>query len=204
MRYMPIFVDLAGKSVLLVGAGRVALRRSRQLLDAGARLTVIATDIDSEFKSMAGIELIERPVQDGDVTARYRLVIAATDSTAVNSMISAECERLGILCNRCDDFSQGSFVCGGTLSRGPVLCATMAGGVPEVAKFLNAKIDGLMTPGFIELASLLAELRPAIKASQKQGQRVRDFIFSFTNDKTIARIEREGCDKLREEILACL
>lgn len=204
MRYMPIFVDLAEKSVLLVGAGRVALRRARQLLEAGARLTVIAPQINEEFSALQGVELIERPVVAADILMQYRLVIVATDQTAVNEMVSEECERLHILCNRCDDFVQGDFVCGGTVARGPVISATMAGGVPEVAKFLNAKVACLMTPGFGELATLLAELRPAIKASPKQGGRVREFIFGLVNDQIIARIEREGCEKLREEIMACL
>ncbi|NLF96414.1 MAG: bifunctional precorrin-2 dehydrogenase/sirohydrochlorin ferrochelatase [Candidatus Riflebacteria bacterium] len=202
MRYMPIFIDLEAKPVLVVGAGPVALRRARQLLDAGARVTVIAPTFVAEFRELAGVELIERPVQIDDVLADYRLVIVATDNQDVNAMISDECAELGILCNRCDSFAEGSFVCGNVLRRGPVTCATMAGGVPEIARYLNRKIDGLISPALVELASLLVELRPAIKTS-RPGQ-TRDFIAGLVNDETIARIELEGIDKLREEIMACL
>lgn len=202
MRYMPIFVDLYQKNVLLVGAGRVALRRARQLLEAGARLTVIAPQISPEFRQIAEIELLERVVQAADVTLKFRLVIAATGSNAVNKMISTECERLDVLCNRCDDFIKGSFVCGNTTARGPVISSSMAGGVPEVAKFINKKIENLLSPGLIGLATLLVELRPAIKSARPEG--VRDFIAGLVNEETIARIEREGCEKLREEIMACL
>lgn len=202
MRYMPIFIDLEAKPVLIIGAGPVALRRARQLLDAGARVTVIAPAVIAEFRELAGIELIKRPVQIDDVSADYRLVIVATDNQDVNAMISDECADKGILCNRCDDFAEGSFVCGNTLRRGPVTCATMAGGVPEIARYLNRKIAGLMSPALVELASLLVELRPAIKAA-RPGQ-TRDFIAGLVNDETIARIELEGIDKLREEIMACL
>ncbi len=202
MKYMPIFVDLEAKPVLIVGAGPVALRRARQLLEAGARVTVIAPSIIAKFRELAGVELVERPVQIEDVSTHYCLVIVATDNSDVNAMISDECADLGILCNRCDSFAEGSFVCGNTLRRGPVTCATMAGGVPEIAKYLNKKIEGLMSPALIELASLLVELRPLIKAS-RSGQ-VREVIADLVNDGTIARIEREGIDKLREEIIACL
>jgi siroheme synthase-like protein len=188
--------------VLIVGAGPVALRRARQLLEAVARVTVIAPSVIAEFRELAGVELVERPVQIEDVSAGYRLVIVATDSEDVNAMISDECAELGILCNRCDNFIEGSFVCGNTLRRGPVTCATMAGGVPEIAKYLNQKIDGLMSPALIELASLLVELRPLLKAA-RPGQ-TRDLIAGLVNDATIVRIEREGIDKLREEITACL
>ena len=141
-------------------------------------------------------------MQIEDVSSDYRLVIAATDNADVNAMISDECADLGILCNRCDDFSEGSFVCGNTLRHGPITCATMAGGVPEIAKYLNRKIDTLISPAIVELASLLVELRPLIKAA-RPGQ-TRDFIAALVNDETIARIEREGIAKLREEITACL
>lgn len=202
MKYMPIFIDLCQKNVLLIGAGQVALRRARQLIEAGACLTVVALQFNPEFRLMAGVKLLERSAQAADVTSQFRLVIAATDSNAVNTMISNECERLGVLCNRCDDFVKGSFVCGSTLARGPVISATMAGGVPEVAKFISNRIENLLTPGLIELAALLLELRPAIKAARPEG--ARDFIAGLVKDETLARIEREGCDKLREEIMAWL
>lgn len=202
MKYMPVFINLEAKPVLIVGAGQVALRRARQLIDVGARVTVIAPSIIAEFRELAGVELVERLVQIEDVSTHYRLVIVATDNEDVNHMISDECAQRNILCNRCDSFAEGSFVCGNTLRRGPVTCATMAGGVPEIAKYLNQKIDALMTPALIELASLLVELRPLIKAA-RPGQ-VRDVIANLVNDETIARIEREGIDKLREEIMACL
>ena len=202
MKYMPIFVDLEAKPVLIVGAGPVALRRARQLLEAGARVTVIAPSIIAEFRELAGVELVERPVQIEDVSTHYRLVIVATDDSDVNAMISDECADLGILCNRCDSFAEGSFVCGSNLRRGPVTCATMAGGVPEIAKYLNNKIDVLMSPAFVELASLLVELRPALKIA-RPGQ-IRELFAGLVNDETIARIEREGTNKLREEIMACL
>lgn len=202
MRYMPIFIDLEAKPVLVVGAGPVALRRARQLLEAGARLTVIAPTFIDEFRELAGVELIERPVQSEDVSTHYRLVIVATDNADVNAMISDECAGLGILCNRCDSFAEGSFVCGNVLRRGPVTCATMAGGVPEIAKYINLKINSLLTPALIELATLLVELRPAIKDARQE--QTRELIASLVSDETIARIEREGTAKLREEIMACL
>ncbi len=117
-------------------------------------------------------------------------------------MISDECAELGILCNRCDSFAEGSFVCGNVLRRGPVTCATMAGGVPEIAKYINLKINSLLTPALIELATLLVELRPAIKDARQEQP--RELIASLVSDEPIARIERDGTANLREEIMACL
>jgi uroporphyrin-III C-methyltransferase/precorrin-2 dehydrogenase/sirohydrochlorin ferrochelatase len=202
MKYFPVFIDLVGKKVLIVGGGQVALRRARQLLAAEARVTLVAPLVLAEFRDLVGVDLVERPVEITDVSKDYCMVIVATDNERVNAMVSDKCKELGILCNRCDNFSEGSFVCGCSLVREPLVCAVMAGGVPEMAKYVSARIDELLSPSMLALAGLLAELRPAIKAA-KPGE-VGQFIAGLVNDETLARIEREGVSVLREEILACL
>jgi uroporphyrin-III C-methyltransferase/precorrin-2 dehydrogenase/sirohydrochlorin ferrochelatase len=202
MKYFPVFIDLVGKKVLIVGGGQVALRRARQLLAAEARVTLVAPLVLAEFRDLVGVDLVERPVEITDVSKDYCMVIVATDNERVNAMVSDICEKLGILCNRCDNFREGSFVCGCSLLREPLVCTVMAGGVPEMAKYLSARIDKLLSPSLLALAGLLVELRPAIKAA-RPGE-VGTFIARLVNDETLARIEREGISSLREEILACL
>jgi len=56
----------------------------------------------------------------------------------------------------------------------------------------------------IELSRLLAELRPAIKASKLLQGSHNEFIASWVNEETLARLRDENSDNLRQEILACL
>jgi uroporphyrin-III C-methyltransferase/precorrin-2 dehydrogenase/sirohydrochlorin ferrochelatase len=49
---LPIFLNLSGRDVVLVGAGRVAAGKLRQLLAAGARVTVVAPEIGDEVAAL--------------------------------------------------------------------------------------------------------------------------------------------------------
>lgn len=204
MRYMPLFIDLHNREVLLIGGGKVALKRGRQYVEAGARLRVIAPEILPEFAGMPGVTLVQRGATASDVTNEYFMVVIASSNSEVNEIIAAECERLGLLFNRSDLFTAGNFINGSTIARGEIICSTVSGGVPAISQFLQQKIGQLVTPELVELATLLSELRPAIKESEKlQGSR-HEFIASWVNDETLARLRDEGSENLRQEILACL
>jgi len=93
----PILVDLLGKDVLVVGAGRRGLRETRELLARGARVRVISSRFDAEFDGLP-VERIERTWRPGD-EGRARLVVAATPDPAVNREVFANCSQQRILCH---------------------------------------------------------------------------------------------------------
>ena len=67
MAYFPFFVDLNGKTGLIVGGGAVALRKARKLLPYGPRLTVAAPEIRPEFRELEAVELRRRPFAAADL-----------------------------------------------------------------------------------------------------------------------------------------
>ena len=204
MRYMPIFVDLHDRDILIIGGGRVALRRGRQYLEAGSKLTIIAPEILPEFRDMPGITMIERGAAVSDVSNKFFMVIIASNNSEVNELIGAECQRLGLLFNRSDSFVDGNFINGSSVVNGEIICSTVSGGVPAISQYLQKKIEQLVTPELAELASLLADLRPAIKNSKILQGSPQEFIASWVNDETLARLRDESRENLRQEILACL
>ena len=75
MRYFPLFIDIEGKQILVVGAGKIALRRVQTLLQFGAHIRVIAKEIPEEQQeafyllvSERKIELEEKPFEEKDLT----------------------------------------------------------------------------------------------------------------------------------------
>ncbi|HEY6937382.1 MAG TPA: bifunctional precorrin-2 dehydrogenase/sirohydrochlorin ferrochelatase, partial [Terriglobales bacterium] len=103
-RLFPMFVKLAGRQVLVVGAGAVAEAKIRGLLDTGARLRVVALQANPavhEWADADAIGLEERAFAPADLDDVF-LVVAATSSRELNELIFAEAQRRGILCNVVD------------------------------------------------------------------------------------------------------
>ena len=103
-------LDLAGRRVVVVGAGRVAERRLPTLLAAGAAVTVIAPTagtVVSRLSDAGELVWIPRGYADGDLAGCW-YVLAATDDPTVNARVSAEAETATIFCVRSDDATAGS------------------------------------------------------------------------------------------------
>ena len=98
--FFPLFVDMNGRKVLIVGGGKVAERRIRVLLDFGADITVISPEVSEYIENAASlgtIRLHKRNYTEGDVTALMPFfVIAATDDQQVNHQIAMEAKSLNI------------------------------------------------------------------------------------------------------------
>ncbi|SRR6266496_148812 len=99
----PLLLDLTGRRVVVVGGGRVALRRARGLLDAGALVHVVAPEVLPELAELAsaGVAVHRREYADGDLAGAW-LVEACTDAPAVNAAVAAEAERRQVPCVRAD------------------------------------------------------------------------------------------------------
>jgi uroporphyrin-III C-methyltransferase / precorrin-2 dehydrogenase / sirohydrochlorin ferrochelatase len=99
VRY-PLMLDLAGRRVLVVGGGRLATRRTGDLLSAGALVTVVAPDVSAEIES-SGATVVRRSFSVADVAGAW-LVLACTDYPAVNQAVATAAEAQRIWCVRSD------------------------------------------------------------------------------------------------------
>ena len=102
-----MMIDLAGKSVLIVGGGKVASRRADTLLRCGAVITAISPEFSQNFPEVS--RRISRQFLPEDITSDYVLIIAATDSRAVNSLIHSRAHSLKIPVNVCDSQAECDF-----------------------------------------------------------------------------------------------
>jgi uroporphyrin-III C-methyltransferase / precorrin-2 dehydrogenase / sirohydrochlorin ferrochelatase len=100
VRY-PLFLDLTGRTVLVVGGGRVATRRTADLLTAGADVTLVAPLVDPGIDA-ARVRVVRRAFEASDVDGSW-LVLACTDDGAVNAAVAAAAEERGVWCSRADD-----------------------------------------------------------------------------------------------------
>jgi siroheme synthase-like protein len=144
VRYYPLFLDLRNKPVLVVGAGRIALRKARGALEAGARVTVVAPRIASEFARLP-VKIEQRAFEARDI-AGQALVFTATDDRAVNATASAEAKRLGIPVNVADSREECDFIVPARLEHDGVQIAVSTGGEsPRRAAAMRRRIQTLLS-----------------------------------------------------------
>ena len=104
MNYFPLFINLEGKQALAVGGGEVALRRVRALLDFGCAVTLVAPEVVPGLRGLAEqerIQWISRAFAPGDCAGAF-LVLAMTDSRAVNHAVWEEAKKAGAFVNAAD------------------------------------------------------------------------------------------------------
>ena len=148
-----IELNLEGKNVLVVGGGRIALRKVKTLLPSGARITVVAPQFDPEFESLSSkgearpqtsslVTLINRPYEPLDLRGIF-MVFICTDQPAVNAQVSNDAHARRILVNNACDYLDGDFIVPARMDFGENIAVTVStqGRAPSLAKKLKQKIQ---------------------------------------------------------------
>lgn len=143
MKHYPIFVDLKDRPVLVVGAGKVALRKTKGLLEAGARVTVVAPECEAEFEELP-VRLVRRRFRASDL-AGAMLIFAATDDRMTNHRIGIAAKGKGVLANIADNASECGFIVPARVQRGSIHIAVSTGGEsPRLAAELRKKLEDVL------------------------------------------------------------
>lgn len=169
----PIFIKLASRPCLLVGAGEVALQKVPSLLGAEAQLRVIAPRVHPEIAILAEegrIALIRREFKATDLEQTF-LVVAATDNPEVNAAVYDEAVRRNILCNSVDDPPHCDFYFGSIVARGDLQIAiSTAGESPALAQRLRREIDAQLPADLGAWLRELGEVRREILAAYEPSE----------------------------------
>ena len=166
MAYYPVFIEMAGRRVLVVGGGNVAEGKVQGLLNAEADVTVVSPDLTPTLKSLldAGrISHIQREYRDGDLEG-YEVCMSATDDGAVNAAVFAEGKRRRIWVNAADDPAYCDFILPAVVRQGPVVVAASTGGAsPALARKLREELTDFLSEDFAALADLLGGVRAELR-----------------------------------------
>ncbi|YCH30888.1 siroheme synthase CysG [Erwinia sp. D4-22] len=178
MDYLPLFCQLRGRACLLVGAGEVAARKARLLLDAGAQLRVCALDFSTpfyEWQQAGEATLLHQPFSP-ELLDECWLVIAATSDEQVNQHVSQAAEARRLFCNVVDAPAQASAIMPSVIDRSPLMIAVSSGGrAPVLARLLREKLEALLPQHLGKLAALAGTLRQRVKARYATGAERRRF-----------------------------
>src|SRR3954464_7409385 len=142
---LPLFLNLSGRTVLLVGGGPVATAKLRQLLAAGARVRVVAPEVTAEIESLAAQRLSfhRRPFIPSDLDGVWLVVAAAAPE--VNRQVAEVAERLRIFVNAVDDPANATAFLSGVVRRdGVTLAVSTSGAAPALTALLREGLDALL------------------------------------------------------------
>jgi len=164
----PMFMKLAMKQCLVVGAGKVGEPKIDGLIDTGASVHVVAIAASSQVREWADagkIELELRPFMTSDLDGKF-LAVAATASENLNQFIYREAQLRGLLCNvvdvpECCDFFYPAVVRRGDLQ----IAISTAGQSPSLAQKIRQQLERQFGEGYAGWVEQLGETRRLILAS---------------------------------------
>ena len=176
MPLYPAFLDLNDRLVLVVGGGRVAARKVASLLEAGARVRLVAPELAPETRALAEnqrVEHLARAFEARDLAGVW-LVISATDQPEVNREVADRARDRGVFANLVEQPELGSFLVPASLSRGDLTLAVSTGGAsPAAARRLRQRLEREYGPEWGPYLRLLRAIRAKVvnKADCQEGNR---------------------------------
>lgn len=204
--YYPVFLNVKGKRCLVIGAGRVALRKIVALLKAGANITVIAENKCELFKRIEKyVSFQKKTFEPEDITKEYFLVIGATNKKDVNETIYKRATELNILCNIVDQPELCSFIVPSVVRKGKISVAISTEGTsPRFTKYLKSKISETLEPIYEEFLVYIGELREKVKKELVDPKKRSMFWEKVFSEDPVKRIKEKGWDNFKKETVSLL
>jgi siroheme synthase-like protein len=168
----PLFVELAGRSCVVIGSGAVAERKVYALLAAGALVTVVSPALSPALAALADagrIAHVARSYAEGDL-AGAALAFAATDDGGVNAEVAHDGRIRGVWVNAADDPAHCDAILPAVLRRGEITVAVSTGGAsPALARAVRERLERALPPAYGVLARLAADARGELRGAGRRA-----------------------------------
>ena len=203
MEHLPIFINLKQKPALVVGGGDIALRKINLLIKAQANVDCLSPSYCDDIKNLSkdgDVTLIEKSFNEEDIKD-YSIIIAATDDSSVNSLISKLAQERRIPVNVVDSPELSSFIMPSIVDRSPVIIAvSSAGKAPVLARIIRAKLETVIPSAYGILAEIAGEYRQKVKDRFSNIKDRRAFWESTFSGVIAEKVFSGRINQAREEI----
>jgi siroheme synthase-like protein len=199
----PVFLDLHGRDVVVVGGGAVATERAAKLAAHGAQVRLVSPDASPALAAMVAdgrvAEHRARRYEQGDLDGAV-LVVAATDDAQVNQRVRDDARALGAMANVADDPEGSSAVIPALMRSGDLAIAITTGGAsPVVSRRIREDLQERFGPGWAGVIALLAITRDELIAAHPDIASRRAAVEALLDSGLVDRIAVEGPDACRAE-----
>lgn len=201
----PVNLLVTGRRVVVVGGGRIAARKVRALLDAGAEVHVVASTVTEDLaaEATAGRLTVDlRPFEPADLDGAW-LAVSATDVPEVNAAVFAAGEVRRCFVNSADDPAHCSFTLMSVVRQSDIVVTVGTGGrSPALATWLKDHVETELGSEYAVLLDLLSEARESLRAA---GGSTEDANWRQAFDSDILDLVKAGeIDRAKELLRSCL
>ena len=206
MKTFPMFLQMAGRHVVIVGGGEQAAQKARLILKTQARLILVAPELDAELSAIVSQGRAEQvPDLSVDVMRGAALVFVATGCPGADHAAHALAKASGALVNVVDRPALCDATTPSLVDRDPVVVAiSTEGTAPVLARQIKSRIETLLEPDLGEFAALAGRLRAQVSRHVPQHARrfFWDWVFSGPPRRAMARGALRDAAKLVKDSLA--
>jgi len=207
MQYYPIFLDIKGRSCLVVGGGDVGTRKVETLLECGALVTVVSLDTTETLRRLGEdkrITLDLRGYSPSDLDGRF-LVIGATNDEQLNQQLSLDAEKRNMLCNIADRPAACNFILPAIVQRGDLVMAiSTSGKSPAFAKKLRKDLEQEYDEAYGVFLNLMGAIRSRLLMEKHAPEEHKPLFQKIIDSEIISWIQHrqfEEIDSLLLEVL---
>jgi len=199
VNYYPAFLNISGKKAVIVGGGTIAERKAITLVRSGARVTVISPTLTARLlqeKKKNTIRHIARRYRKGDLKGSF-LVIAATDTPAVNSKVAHDAPSL---VNVVDVPDECTFIAPSVVRRGPLTIAvSTAGKSPAFARTLRRELEKAYGPELGAYLEYMGKLRKKALAAVCDRNKRERFLKDLASERVLHLLRTRGLMHVKEK-----
>lgn len=199
----PVFLAIGGKPCVIVGGGKIALRKTRDLIEAGAYLTVVAEKPSREIRELSTqglITLMTKRFEESDIEGAY-LVFAATDDSAVNTAVTMAAHKNHTLVNAVDTPELCEFFSGAVVKRGLLrIAVSTSGSCPGLAQQLRNEIEELYPDTITAYIVAAGEMRNYILAQKLEAGTKNSALEWLTQPETRTFFLKYGKERTWQEL----
>jgi precorrin-2 dehydrogenase/sirohydrochlorin ferrochelatase len=207
MKTYPVFALIDNKPCLVVGGGAVGERKVLDLLEAGAKVTLVSPDLTPALTALAArgeIRHLQKDFLEEQVEG-MALVIGATDNMAVNARVSAAAQARGIMVNIVDQPHLCTFIVPAQVRRGELTLAISTGGAsPALARKIREELEEHFGPEYGLYLALMQAVRTRLLESRRGNPENADLFKRLVDSPLLPALSRGDKNEVRrilQEIL---
>jgi siroheme synthase-like protein len=196
----PMMLEVAGRTVVVIGGGSVAARKAQGLLEAGGMVRCVAPEFCEEMP--AAVQRVHEAYQPHHLDGAM-IVFAATNCADVNEAVVRDARARNLLVNRADAETgePGDFITPAVHRLGSIV-VTVSAGSPALAAMVRDRIGESCDPRWGHMAELMQELRPLIKSAGFEAESRRQILRELATEEALGVLAGGGSAAVRKWLVS--